>query len=90
MKTLIRGGWVVGFNGVDHELLPNGVVVYEGNQVIHVGYEYAGETDRTIEAPGKLVSPGFINCHIHAGANARHLMLNDASKSNYFGMNVLS
>lgn len=90
MKTLIRGGWVVGFDGSDHELLPNGVVVYEDNRVVHVGYDYAGETDRTIDASGKLVSPGFINCHIHAGTNARHVMLNDASKCNYFGMNFLS
>jgi len=62
MKTLIQGGWVVGFDGADHELLPDGVVVYEDHRVIHVGYSYVGETDRTIDARGKLVSPGFINC----------------------------
>ena len=27
MKTLIQGGWVVGYDGDGHELLPGGVVV---------------------------------------------------------------
>lgn len=90
MKTLVRGGWVVGYDGAGHELLPEGVVVYEDDRIVHVGHGFDGPVDRTIDARGRLVSPGLVNCHIHAGANARHVMLNDASKADYLGMNFLS
>ena len=42
MKTLIQGGWVVGHNGRGHELLPEGVVVYEDDRIVHVGYGFDG------------------------------------------------
>lgn len=90
MKTLVQGGWVVGYDGAGHELLPEGVVVYEDDRIVHVGHGFDGPVDRTIDARGRLVSPGLINCHIHAGTNARHVMLNDASKADYLGMNFLS
>ena len=66
MRTLIQGGWVVGFEGRGHELIANGCVVFEGDRVIHVGRQFDGNIDRRIEARGKLISPGFINCHLHA------------------------
>ena len=90
MRTLIQGGWVVGFNGGAHELLPNGVVVYEGDRILHIGRRFDGAVDRRIDARGKLVSPGLINCHIHADSNARHVLFNDATKTNYLGQNFLS
>jgi 5-methylthioadenosine/S-adenosylhomocysteine deaminase len=90
MRTLIQGGWVVGFNGREHELLPNGIVVFEDNRVLEVGYRFDGAVDRTIDARGQLVSPGFINCHIHAGINAPHALLNDPTKTNYFAQNFLA
>jgi len=90
MKTLIQGGWVVGYDGQGHDLLPEGVVVYEDDRIVHVGYGYDGPADRTIDAGGRLIGPGLSNCHNHAGTNARHVMLNDASKADYLGMNFLS
>jgi hypothetical protein len=33
MKTLIQGGWVVAFNGTDHEVYDNGTVVYEDDRI---------------------------------------------------------
>ena len=65
MRTLVQGGWVVGFDGREHELLREGLVVYEDDQIVHVGHRFDGHVDRTIDARGKLVSPGFINCHLH-------------------------
>src|SRR6266446_7898423 len=38
MRTLVRGGWVVGFAGHTHTLIPDGVVVYENDRVLHVGH----------------------------------------------------
>ncbi len=63
MRTLIRGSYVIGFDGNEHRLIRDGVVVYEDDRVVHVGKSYNGKVDETIDAKGKLVSPGFINIH---------------------------
>src|SRR6185295_6592566 len=86
-RTLIQGGWVVGFNGTSHQLLRDGTVVFEDDHVIHVGPTFAGEADRTIDARGMLVMPGLINCHLHLGTNAGHTYFLDETKADYFGAN---
>ena len=63
MKTLIRGGYVVAYDGQGHRILRDGVVVFEDSEIIHVGKCYDGQVDCTIEANDKLVSPGFVNIH---------------------------
>lgn len=90
MRTLVQGGWVVGYDGTDHELLRDGQLVYEDNAVVYVGHRFEGQVDRTIDARGKLVSPGFINCHTHAGSNAPHTFLADMTKADYFGSNFIA
>ena len=70
MKTLLRGKYVIGFDGKQHEVIQNGSVVFENDHIVFVGKEYAGAVDRTIDAPGSLISPGFINSHVHTGSNA--------------------
>jgi 5-methylthioadenosine/S-adenosylhomocysteine deaminase len=90
MRTLVQGGWVVGFNGQGHELIRDGVVVYEDDRIVHVGGRFDGQADRTIDARGKLVSPGFVNCHLHAGSNAPTVFLMDHTKSDYFGSNFIA
>ena len=90
MRTLVHGAWVIGFDGRDHELLPDGVVVYEDDRILHVGYSFDGHVDRRIEAPGRLISPGLINHHVHAGSNAPHLLFTDPTKTNYLGQNFLA
>src|SRR5262249_18453084 len=90
MRPLGRGGWVAGFDGRDHELLRDGVVVYEDDRILYVGHRFDGQADRTVDARGKLVSPGFINCHIHAGSNAPHTFLMDSTKADYFGSNFIA
>ena len=54
MKTLIKGGYVVGFNGRSHEILKEGVVVLDGDIVSFVGFSYAEPVDRVIDAKRKL------------------------------------
>ena len=41
-----------------------GVVVYEGNKIVHVAKTSDGRVDTTIDAIGKLVAPGFIDTHV--------------------------
>lgn len=69
MRTAIRGGWVVAYDEEtdSHYLLRDGVVVVENDTIAYVGTEYDSAVDREIDARGKLVSPGFVNTHVHAG-----------------------
>ena len=89
MRTLIQGGWVVGFDGRGHELIPNGCVVFEDDRVVHVGARFDGPVDRRMDATGKLVSPGLINCHLHAATNAGQAVFLDGLKADYFASNFV-
>lgn len=90
MRTLIQGGWVVGFDGGSHQLIQNGTVVFEDDRLLHVGHRFEGAVDRTIDAGGKLISPGLINCHLHAAVNASQTtLIADDGKLDYFGSNFI-
>ena len=65
VKTLIEGGWVVAYNGTSHEVYERGSVVIEDDRILHAGGPYTGPVETRISARGKLVSPGFINTHVH-------------------------
>jgi hypothetical protein len=64
MKTIVRGGYVVGFDGTEHEIIRNGVVVFENDRIVQVGKSYDGPADKTIEdamiapTPGNRLLPG--------------------------------
>jgi 5-methylthioadenosine/S-adenosylhomocysteine deaminase len=90
VRTLIQGGWIVGFDGHGHQLWRDGVVVYEEDRVIHVGQRFEGQADQTINASGMLVMPGLINTHLHLGTNAPHTFFLDHTRADYFGANFYS
>ncbi len=90
MKTLIQGGWVVGFDGKEHEVIKDGVVVFDNNRIEFVGKEYPQAVDKKIDAKGCLVSPGFIDTHFHSGINASDYILNDSTKTDFFASNYLA
>lgn len=69
MVTLIRGGWVVAFDGGRHRVIPEGDVVFEGDRITYAGPRWDGVADETVDAKGMLVSPGFINTHAHIGVD---------------------
>ncbi len=48
-----------------HRYLRDGVIVVEGDSIIHVGQGFAGQVDETIDASGRIVTPGFVNVHAH-------------------------
>jgi len=68
MSLGIKGKYIVGYDGVEHRMLHDGVVVIEGNRVKHVGKTYNGTVERWIDAKNSLVMPGLINTHIHAAS----------------------
>ncbi|MDR7417734.1 MAG: chlorohydrolase family protein [Armatimonadota bacterium] len=67
MVTLVRGGWVVAFDGERHRVIPDGEVAFDGARVVYAGPRWDGVPAHVVEAPGMLVSPGFINAHAHVG-----------------------
>ena len=62
MRTLIRGGDIVGWSG-GHYLIGGGDLVLEDDRVAFAGRGYDGPADTVIDATGRLVSPGFVNLH---------------------------
>jgi 5-methylthioadenosine/S-adenosylhomocysteine deaminase len=90
MKTLIQGGYVVGYDGKEHEIITDGVVVFENDRILFVGKNYVDPVDNCIDARGCLVSPGFIDTHFHSGINASDYILNDSSKADFFAANYLA
>jgi hypothetical protein len=50
MTTKIEGGTVIGFDGETHRIIQDGVVVFDEEQIIHVGKSYQGRVDETVDA----------------------------------------
>jgi 5-methylthioadenosine/S-adenosylhomocysteine deaminase len=89
VRTLVRGGWVVGFAGGGHTLVPDGVVVYEDDRILHVGRRFDGRADAEIDARGMLVCPGFIDTHVHSGHRASHRLITDTGRPDFYGQPFL-
>ena len=68
-RTAIHAGWSVAFDGHEHRLLRDGVVVIEGERIAQVGPAVVGDVDETIEAPDRVLTPGLISTHAHLGSS---------------------
>ena len=90
MRTVIEGGWVVAWNGKSHEVHEQGSVVFEGDRVVHAGPAWTGTADARISARGKLVSPGFINTHVHTAGGGGDYLLLDMAKNDYRTANYMA
>jgi cytosine/adenosine deaminase-related metal-dependent hydrolase len=86
MSLRIDGGVVVGWSGAQHELVPDGSVMIDGDTIHSVGRDRP-EADRVIDATGKLVCPGFINLHVHSQMNVGDYLLTDATRDDYMFAN---
>lgn len=64
-RIRIDGGVIVAYQDGGHRILTDGVVVVEGNEIVHVGKTFDGSADRTIDARDAIVTPGLINTHAH-------------------------
>ncbi|MCZ7600779.1 MAG: amidohydrolase family protein [Gammaproteobacteria bacterium] len=89
MRTLIEGGWVVATRNGGHVLHAGGAVVFEGDTIIHAGGPFDGAVDRTIDARGMLVCPGFIDTHVHFGTRALHRLFSDTGRPEFYGQPFL-
>ena len=87
MKIRIDGGVVVGWSGTNHELVPNGSVLIDGDKVASVGTDKSQTADKIIDASGRIVSPGFVNLHVHSQLNIGDYLLTDVTKKDYLAAN---
>lgn len=65
MRRMITASHIIAYQNGGHRYLRDGVIVWEGNEIIHVGPSFDGEVDESIDATGRIVTPGFINTHTH-------------------------
>jgi 5-methylthioadenosine/S-adenosylhomocysteine deaminase len=70
MRTKLQGGVVVGFDGGSHVLIRDGVVVWEDDHITFVGKQFNQPVDRTLQATDRLIIPGLVDLHWHAGVRA--------------------
>jgi cytosine/adenosine deaminase-related metal-dependent hydrolase len=68
-RIAIRAGWVIAFDGRGHRLLRDGVVVVDGERIVHVGGSLDGAVDETIDARDRVLTPGLISTHAHLGSS---------------------
>ena len=62
---VIRAGHIVAYQNGTHTHLRDGVIVVEDDRIAHVGKTFDGDADEVIDASDKIVTPGFINTHVH-------------------------
>lgn len=89
MSIGIRGKWVIAFDGEEHRLLRNGVVITEGKKIKYVGKRYEGDVDRWIDASHHVISPGFISTHVHASSSPKDKSFIDDVGAKHFYMSSL-
>lgn len=82
MIKKLKGKYVIGYDGNDHEIILNGEVVYEDDKIVYVGKNYEGTVDETTDCGNSVISPGFIDLnalgdidhdiiHLEAGSAVR-------------------
>lgn len=90
MKQLVRGGTVVGFDGRTHVLIRDGMVAWEDDEIIYVGRDFPGEADEIIDASDRLIIPGLIDIHFHAGIRLNFRVISDHGDPQFFGCGYLN
>ena len=60
-KVLLRGKFVIGYDGTQHVIYEDGEVVYEGSTIVFVGHNYDGDYDELWDMGLSIISPGFMD-----------------------------
>lgn len=66
MKIFIKNGLVISMDS-SKDMYTYEDILIEDDVIKYVGTNYNGEYDKLIDAEGKIVMPGLINCHTHLG-----------------------
>ena len=67
-RMAIRAGYVVVPENGSQTVLRDKTVVVRGDRIEQICDRFDGPADTVIDAAGRLLSPGFINAHVHVGA----------------------
>lgn len=65
VRRVVKASHIIAWQDGGHRHLRDGVVVWEGNRIVHVGKTFEGEADEVIQARGRILTPGLINTHAH-------------------------
>ena len=88
MKILIRNGTIIDGTGSAPR---QGQILVADGKIAEVGAG-AGKSgagyDLTIEAGGKFVLPGLINCHVHLSLNAGTHPMNDMARTGSYALTI--
>ena len=85
VRTGITAKLIVAYDGHEHRLLHNGIVVFENDTIIHVGKTYSGKLDKTINTRNRIIIPGLICLHSHmVGAPFERGFRGDLSSRTFF------
>src|SRR5437899_275963 len=68
-RIAIRAGHIIAHDGRGHRHLRHGVVVIEGDRILHVGPRFDGAVNETVDAADRVVTPGLISTHAHIGGS---------------------
>jgi len=89
-RIRINAQAIVAYQDGEHRILEAGCVIVEGNEIIHVGRDFDGHVDQTIDASDRVVTPGLINTHSHlAGSPLDKSFIEDRGRRQ-FSMTGLS
>lgn len=89
MSIGIKGKWIIAYDGKEHRLLRDGVVITEGKHIKYVGKNYSGDVDRWIDASHHVVIPGMICTHTHASTAPKDKSFIDDTGARHFYMSSL-
>jgi cytosine/adenosine deaminase-related metal-dependent hydrolase len=82
---MIRASHIIAYQNGGHRHLKDGIVVWEGNEIVHVGPSFDGHVDETIDGTGKIVTPGLINTHAHlAGSPLDKSFIEDRGSRQFY------
>ena len=85
VRRQINASHIVAYQNGGHRHLRDGVVVWEENEIFHVGKRFDGAVDETIDATGKIVTPGLINTHAHlAGSPLDKSFIEDRGNRQFY------
>lgn len=84
-RSMITASHIIAFQDGGHRHLRDGVVVWDDNQIIHVGKSFEGAVDQVIDGTGCVVTPGFINTHAHlAGSPLDKSFIEDRGSRQFY------
>ena len=88
-KTKIIAPWIVAYQQGEHRILRDGCVVIDNDRIVYVGKRYDAPVDNTLQADDSVITPGFINVHVHCASSPLDKSLVEDVGSRQFSLSAL-